>query len=139
MFVLDCSATMSWCFQDEQADNNYASQILSKMESESALVPRLWHLEVLNVLMVAERQRRITAEQSDAFLQSLSVLPIETDPMPVTIQDKEVIALARKYQLSAYDTAYLALAIGEDLQIATRDKGLSAAARALKILIENSD
>lgn len=135
MFVLDCSVTMSWCFQDEQTENNYASKILSMMESESALVPRLWHLEVLNVLMVAERQRRITAEQSDNFLQSLSVLPIETDPMPVTIQDKDVIALARKYQLSAYDTAYLALAIGEDLQIATRDKGLSAAARALNVLI----
>ena len=135
MFVLDCSVTMSWCFQDEQTVNNYAAQILSRMESESALVPRLWHLEVLNVLMVAERQRRITAEQSDNFLQSLSVLPIETDPMPITIQDKEVIALARKYQLSAYDTAYLALAIGEELQIATRDKGLSAAARALKVLI----
>ena len=126
---------MSWCFQDEQTDNNYAAQILSKMKSESALVPRLWHLEVLNVLMVAERQHRITAKQSDNFLQSLSVLPIETDPTPVTIQDKEIIALARKYQLSAYDTAYLALAIGEDLQIATRDQGLYAAAHELKILI----
>ena len=135
MFVLDCSVTMSWCFQDEQADNNYAAQILSSLESDSALVPRLWHLEVLNVLLVAERQRRITAEQSDTFLQSLSTLPIETDPMPVTIQDKEVIALARKYQLSAYHTAYLALAIGEDLKIATQNRRLGAAARALKILI----
>ena len=135
MFVLDCSVTMSWCFQDEQTDNNYAAKILSSMESDSALVPRLWHLEVLNVLLVAERQRRITAEQSDKFLQSLSTLPIETDPMPVTIQEKEMLMLARKYQLSAYDTAYLALAIGEDLKIATQDRGLSAAARALKILL----
>lgn len=129
MFVLDCSVTMAWCFDDENSE--YAAQVLEHLKTDSALVPRLWHLEVLNVLLVAERKRRITVAESDSFLQSLSILPIETDSMPVTVQDREIIALARKYQLSAYDTAYLALAVGEDIVIATQDRGLQAAAKAL--------
>jgi len=63
----------------------------------------------------------------------MKLLPISTDPMPVTIQDKEVLALARKYQLSSCDTAYLTLAVGEELQIATQDRGLTAAAKALNV------
>ena len=68
MFILDCSVTMTWCFEDEQSDNSYAAQILTLMETESALVPRPWHLEVLNILFVAERKRRIVAQDSDNFL-----------------------------------------------------------------------
>ena len=131
MFVLDCSVTMSWCFEDE--NSQYAAKVLEKLKTDSVLVPRLWHLEVLNVLLIAERQRRITTDKSDVFLNYLTNLPIETDVMPVTIQDKEIIALARKYQLSAYDTAYLSLAVGENIMIATQDRGLKAAAKALEL------
>jgi predicted nucleic acid-binding protein len=131
MFVLDCSVTMSWCFEEESENDIYAEHILKRLEREDAVVPRLWHLEVLNVLLASERRRRITSQQSDSFLEYLSLLPIRTDSMPVTIQDHEVLALARKYQLSSYDTAYLALAVGEGLQIATKDRGLIAAAKAL--------
>lgn len=135
MFVLDCSVTMAWCFEDEK-DNDYATHILTLLEKETALVPRLWHLEVLNVLFAAERRRWIAAEQSDEFLQLLSHLAIETDGMPVTIHDREVIDLARRYQLSSYDTAYLALAVGEEIFIATQDRGLKAAARALGVWLD---
>ena len=137
MFVLDCSVTMSWCFEEESENCQYAEQILKRLETEDAVVPRLWHLEVLNVLLASERRRRIAAQQSDSFLEYLSLLPIRTDSMPVTIQDHEVLALARKYQLSSYDTAYLALAVGEGLKIATQDRGLIAAAKALDVWLSD--
>ena len=137
MFVLDCSVTMSWCFEEESENGQYSEQILKRLETEDAVVPRLWHLEVLNVLLASERRRRIAAQQSDSFLEYLSLLPIRTDSMPVTIQDHEVLALARKYQLSSYDTAYLALAVGEGLKIATQDRGLIAAAKALDVWLSD--
>lgn len=137
MFVLDCSVTMSWCFEEESENGIYAEQVLKRLETEDAVVPRLWHLEVLNVLLASERRRRIAAQQSDSFLEYLSLLPIRTDSMPVTIQDHEVLALARKYQLSSYDTAYLALAVGEGLKIATQDRGLIAAAKALDVWLSD--
>ena len=137
MFVLDCSVTMSWCFEEESENGQYSEQILKRLETEDAVVPRLWHLEVLNVLLASERHRRIAAQQSDSFLEYLSLLPIRTDSMPVTIQDHEVLALARKYQLSSYDTAYQALAVGEGLKIATQDRGLIAAAKALDVWLSD--
>ena len=137
MFVLDCSVTMSWCFEEESENGIYSEHVLKRLEKEDAVVPRLWHLEVLNVLLASERRRRITSQESDSFLEYLSLLPIRTDSMPVTIQDHEVLALARKYQLSSYDTAYLALAVGEGVQIATRDRGLIAAAKALDVWLSD--
>ncbi|MEZ5478318.1 MAG: hypothetical protein R3E95_12810 [Thiolinea sp.] len=44
---------------------------------------------------------------------------IETDTMPVAIHDTDILAMARKYQLSSYDATYLALALGEDIPLAT--------------------
>lgn len=136
MFVLDCSVTMSWFFEGESENSAYADKVLERLKVEDALVPRLWHLEVLNVLLASERRRRVTPTDSDRFLEYLSLLPITTDPMPVTIQDREVLGLARKYQLSSYDTAYLALAVGEELKIATQDRGLAAAAKALGVWLD---
>lgn len=136
MFVLDCSVTMSWFFEEESENSAYADKVLERLKVEDALVPRLWHLEVLTVLLVSERRCRVTPTDSDRFLEYLSLLPITTDPMPVTIQDREVLGLARKYQLSSYDTAYLALAVGEALKIATQDRGLAAAAKALGVWLD---
>ena len=133
MFVLDYSVTMSWCFEEKSKNGIYAEQVLNRLETEDAVVPRLWYLEALNVLLSSEWRRRVTSQKSDSLLEYLSQLPIRTDSMPVTIQDHEVLALARKYQLSSYDTAYLALAVGEGLQIATQDRGLIAAAKALDV------
>lgn len=133
MFVLDCSVTISWCFDEEDEKSFYADDILKRLETDDAIVPRLWHLEVINVLLASERRKRISAQESDNFLEYLAFLPIRTDPMPVTIQDREVLALARKYQLSSYDTAYLALAVGEDCGLATLDRGLIAAAKAMGV------
>jgi predicted nucleic acid-binding protein len=45
MFVLDCSATMAWFFEDEATD--YAQAILDTLAAgEIAVVPSLWLLEV---------------------------------------------------------------------------------------------
>lgn len=44
--------------------------------------------------------------------------------------DAVIITLARKHQLSAYDAAYLALAVGENLPLLTLDKKLLWAALA---------
>ena len=42
MFVLDCSVTLAWCFQDET--NPYADDVLERLNLESAVVPSLWPL-----------------------------------------------------------------------------------------------
>jgi len=125
-FVIDASLTMAWCFEDEATDA--ADELLGKLVEEGAVVPPLWSLEVANVLLVAERRKRITEAQSTRFTKLLGELPIATDPGQPRIG--EVAALGRKHGLSAHDTAYLMLAEQRGLPLGTLDERLAGVARA---------
>ena len=64
------------------------------------------------------------------FLELLAGLPILVDP-PMGVADIErFVSLGRQYGLSAYDAAYLHLAMRERLPLATHDRRLGAAGRA---------
>jgi predicted nucleic acid-binding protein len=129
MFVLDCSVTMAWCFADEASD--YADKVLDCLETQTVYVPRLWHLEVLNILLVAERRGRITQAESSEFLDTLKQLDIQTDALSTHINSPDALELGREYLLSAYDAAYVALAVRENLPVATMDKKMQEIARQL--------
>ena len=60
--VIDASLTMAWCFEDEAT--NDTDVILDRLLEDEAIVPPLWQFEVTNVLLVAERQSRITEAQA---------------------------------------------------------------------------
>ncbi|SKA96877.1 Predicted nucleic acid-binding protein, contains PIN domain [Thiothrix eikelboomii] len=129
MFVLDCSVALAWCFEDESSD--YADKVLDCLEEQTALVPRLWHLEVLNVLVVGERRQRIQPPELQDFLKLLTALDIQTDKYSPIIEDNALFHLAQTHQLSAYDATYLALALREKLPLATQDKRLRQVAESL--------
>ncbi|TXH72151.1 MAG: PIN domain-containing protein [Thiothrix sp.] len=129
MFVLDCSVALAWCFEDEASD--YADKVLDCLNAQTALVPRLWHLEVLNVLLVGERRQRIQPDATQEFLMLLQELDIQTDKYSPTLVNDELISLARTHQLSSYDATYLALALREKLPLATQDKRLRQVAEKL--------
>lgn len=97
----------------------------------------IWPLEVTNVLVHAERQGRITAERVEQFLEQLLQLRIHVEPCTTQQAVQEVRRLAQTYGLTAYDAAYLALAIRLNLPLATLDTDLQKAARAAGVpLIE---
>lgn len=125
--VLDCSVAMSWCFADEE--DPYAEAVLDQLEKVSAVVPSLWRLETANVLLVAERRRRITRAESMRLAAFLSELPIVDDFESVARGLSLVLDLARDHGLSAYDAAYLELAIRRGLPLATLDRQLAQAAQ----------
>ena len=129
-FVLDNSVAMRWLLATPRlSGQKYAEKVLHSMHDAAALVPELWHLEVANVLLYAERNGEITAGQTEAFISQLKNLPITIDSPAQTNSVDRIIALARTYGLSSYDTAYLELAIRNSLPLATLDKPLAKAAR----------
>jgi len=132
-FVIDNSVVMTWCFKDE--NSQYSDFILNKLESVTAKVPSIWPLEVTNVLLVAERRKRIGEADSTRFIALLSELPIIVDQESPERMIKEIFALARKHNLSSYDASYLDLAMRKGLPIATLDKNLLAAAKRSKVSI----
>ena len=54
---------LSWCFPDEQTP--VALKVLDRLNAgDQALVPAFWAVEVLNSLLIGEKRRRISPEQT---------------------------------------------------------------------------
>lgn len=133
-FILDCSVTMAWCFEDEAS--TYSENALTALKNGYiAKTPPIWRLEVVNVLLLAERKKRINSLIANNFKNALSVLPIEEDVSANERIFDTVYELARETQLTAYDAAYLELALREQYPIATLDSALSKAAKKIGIAI----
>lgn len=125
LFVLDALVTAAWALPDESSV--LADRLLSIAAADGALVPQLWWYEIQNILAVSERRGRITAADSDAFLQHLSRMEIKVAELG---DGKSILRLARTHRLSVYDAAYLELALREHLPLATLDDKLTKAAFA---------
>lgn len=92
-------------------------------------MPAIWPLEVVNGLVVAVRQKTITATQLETFVRDLKDLPVEVDLEGVGRAYSSILRVSRQHQLSSYDAAYLDLALVEGLPLATLDKNLRVAAK----------
>lgn len=75
--VLDSSAALTWCFEDEVTAETEA--LLERVRTGGAVVPRLWHLEIVNALLVGERRGRLQFGRTATLLGLLASLPIVTD------------------------------------------------------------
>lgn len=133
MFVVDNSVVMAWCFEDEK--NKYADRVLDRLLESEAIVPTIWPLEVVNVLLVAERRERLTPASSKYFLSILERLPIRIDLEDGLVRMAELLELGRTQELSSYDAAYLALAVNRGVPLATLDEKLKAAAENIGVLL----
>ena len=123
-FVLDCSVTISWFMPDESLGFNF----LDRLAEEEAVVPSLWSLEIGNVLLFAERKKRITLEQRRKAIHILMELPIIVDTMTSNHAWLETMELAERHNLTLYDASYLELSLRRSLPLATFDKSLKKAA-----------
>ena len=124
-FVLDASVAVAWLLEDE--DDPVANAAMSQLATDFALVPQLWHLEVRNVLLVAERRGRVGATGLENGLHRLGELPIRTDTDPNL---GTALALGRRHRLTIYDALYLELTLRADAPLATVDRALAGAAVA---------
>ena len=127
-FVLDASVALGW-FVDRPVPP-YAEHVKQELlHGAHAVVPVLWHVEMANGLMVAERRRVLTASDTADGLTDLEMLlaqVIETSSRLTTM--RQLLSTARTYQLSAYDALYLDTARAEELSLATLDHALRVAA-----------
>jgi len=132
-FVVDNSVVMSWCFKDQA--NAYADSILEKLTGATVYVPCVWPLEVVNVLLAAERRKYISEADSARFISLLSQLPILVQHEGPEKSMKDLLASARAHGLSSYDASYLDLAMKKGIPLATLDQKLQRAAEAVKLQI----
>jgi len=132
-FVLDSSIALSWYFEDEASEA--ADSLLAQLASDVAAVPPLWHLEVANVIALAERRGRVTTVRSAEFIAQLETLTFAVDDETAARAFAQVLDLARSHRLTAYDAAYLELSMRLGVPLATKDAALREAARRLGVMV----
>ena len=131
--VIDASVALAWCFPDEASE--YADGVLVALDGRTAMVPAIWSLEITNALLVGERRKRIRQPEARRFIELLKGLSILEDGQPFAETVSNVLPLAREYDLSAYDAAYLDVAVRHGAPLATLDKALQKAGRAAGLKI----
>jgi len=127
-FVLDPSVALAW-FLDQPVPA-YATQVRHALVvGARAVVPSLWHLEVANTLVVAERRRILSrAEVTDSLADIEEIIVQATQTSGDLVPVRQALTTARTFQLTAYDAVYLDTARREGLPLATLDRSLRAAA-----------
>jgi predicted nucleic acid-binding protein len=129
-FVLDASFAASWFLPDEASLATNA--LLDRLVGSEALVPSLFRHEMRNLMLLAHRRGRLSRAKLRDIIAELGVAPFR-DCGPG--DDAEIVDLAIKHDLTAYDAAYLGLALRERLPLATLDRKLAAAARAENVAV----
>ncbi len=126
-FVLDASIALSWCFSDEGTPKTI--NLLEKLETGSAMVPSIWFLEISNILVMAEKRKRISYGKIMEFFSLIEVLDIQVDSYSVDMSYKAIFSIAHKENLTSYDAAYVELAVRNGLPLAGKDIALLKAAK----------
>jgi len=129
--VLDASVALAWCFDNEATEA--ADHVLERVAHDTAAVPAIWHVEVANVLALAERRRRITRARSAEFIALIEELEIIVDEETPLRAFARTLDLAREERLTAYDASYLELAMRLGRPLASKDRDLCDAAERVGV------
>jgi len=130
LILIDASMAASWVIPDEY--NPISKALLDSLmarEYRPVGIALFWY-EFRNILVSNTRRRKIDKNDLMIFLQDIRHIGIETKAME---DDALILQLAFEHHLSAYDAAYLALAVQEKATLATNDKKLARAVLAEKL------
>lgn len=128
--VIDNSVFMAWCMGEEDDPTVYNT--MQCVADEGGVVPRIWWYELRNALLVNERRGRISQQQVLDTLADSRELDISIDNEH---DDALVLDLARRFNLTVYDSAYLEVALRHSMPLATLDKRLREAAENVGVVI----
>jgi predicted nucleic acid-binding protein len=123
-FVLDNSVVSGWYLAKQATP--YTDAVLDKLRHDTAIVPPLWELELVNVGRTAVKRSTLTDDEARLAVSFVLGLPITVDR--AIVPPERVLSLALTYDLTAYDAAYLELAMRLKLPIAAKDGDLRDAA-----------
>ncbi len=128
--VIDNSVFIAWCMGDE--DNSVASSVMLRVAEEGGVVPRIWWYELRNALLMNERRGRVSQQEVSDTLADSQALNIVIDDVH---DETQVLHLARRFDLTVYDSAYLEVAIRRSLPLATLDERLRNAAETTGVFV----
>lgn len=128
MIVLDCSYAMAMVMPDEGRPHS-----LARVEESRLFAPSIWIYEVANALYNAVRRGRLPREQAAALSMRLEDYGVGIEGADATVHVRYVAAQA--HDLTAYDAAYLDLALQRRFALATLDTRVADTARRLGLVV----
>jgi predicted nucleic acid-binding protein len=127
--VVDASVALDWVFASERSERS--NRVLEDVLREGALVPPIWPAEVANGLLSARRRGKLEARELPAALALFEALQVTVLPEPGRDSIRLLVDTGGTAELTAYDAAYLELALRESAPLATHDEALRHAAQVL--------
>ena len=127
--ILDASAVLAWFVQrTDPREAALADEILSSVERKEAVFPASgtpkWPMGSW-----LQSARACDPSKSSRFLSELAALPITEERVQQSSIQAEVLALGRRYGLTACDAIYVELSLRTGLALATFDAQFADAVR----------
>lgn len=106
-YLLDASVILKWFIEDEKLIKQALKLRQSFLDGKIDLILfKLSYLEVVNILSC---KKQITAVQIKNIISALDLLNVSVQEIDLPTL-KRAVDFSKKYQLSVYDAAYIALA-----------------------------
>ncbi len=120
--VVDSSVCMKWAFEEEGSE--IARRILTDYQNDKILLfsPAIWEYEIVNALASAVHRKKISPLKSTNYLN----LFIQSKPQIISLSDllKPCLENTNRYQISAYDSAYVTMAKENKMLFISADEKL---------------
>ena len=131
--VIDASVVLKWYLSDEE-HGDLALDILEAHASYrlSLHAPALLEFEVANGLAIAKRRARVGDDDALKAMDGFAELGIGIYPLSPLFP--KVLVYCDRYNISAYDAAYVALADDLKTNVVTADKRLFNSTRKLRFV-----
>lgn len=127
LLVIDAPVVLKWQLDDEEhVHSALALRDAFLLTSQvNLLAPTLIVYEIINGIATALRRKRVTHERAAQAMENLLATGIEMREA----DSQRTLEIGLQYGLSAYDTAYVALAQSEGCELWTGDRMLYEAVK----------
>jgi predicted nucleic acid-binding protein len=127
--VIDTSVIVSWFLPGEEGGEH--SKVVDHLGKINIHVPPIFQYEFMNILLMAEKRKRIDRVTVENIMDVVSHYPIFVEqPRSVCREDAKLVDLAHSNHLTIYDAAYLELSLKlGSIPLLTYDKVLLLAAK----------
>jgi predicted nucleic acid-binding protein len=139
IYIFDASFSAALILPDEKTED------LKKLEAaigekDEIFVPHLWWYEMANIFKTNIIRKRFTYTEAEELLKNIPVLKVITDSPSGSGYSEKLLRIAHEHDLSAYDAAYLELALRKQAILGTLDEKLKNAAEksGVKLLLSQS-
>ena len=130
-FVVDNSVAVAWLYPAQATD--YSEKLLELSSTGTLHTAFIWPAEFANATSVLVKRGILTDPLGNDMIALAGTLGLIVDRAPADAA--ALYQVSRTYRLSAYDAAYLELALRLGMPLATRDSELRRAAEQVNLFM----